>query len=85
MTKTTTDIKPVYKSYTQHNFRQLPQMAHLTPEQIEDIDVVSHVLPFKSNNYVVDELINWDNVPDDPIFTLTFPRKEMLIPRHYEK
>ncbi len=84
MTKTTTDIKPVYKSYTQHNFRQLPQMVHLTPEQIEDIDIVSHVLPFKSNNYVVEELINWENVPDDPIFTLTFPRKEMLIPRHYE-
>src|SRR5690606_16692761 len=35
--------------------------------------------------YVINELINWDNVPDDPIFTLTFPRKEMLIPEHYNK
>ncbi|MBI1342547.1 MAG: lysine 2,3-aminomutase [Terrimonas sp.] len=73
----------VYKSYAQHNFRQIPQIGRLTQEQITDIDVVSHVLPFKSNNYVINELINWDNVPDDPIFTLTFPRKEMLTTVHY--
>src|SRR5690606_26521521 len=75
----------VYRSFAQHNFRQIPQIIHLTDEQVMDIDVVSHVLPFKTNNYVVDELINWENVPDDPIFTLTFPRKEMLIPEHYNK
>jgi len=74
----------VYKSYAQHNFRQIPQIGCLTQEQIIDIDVVSHILPFKTNNYVVNELINWDNVPDDPIFTLTFPRREMLIPAHYD-
>lgn len=82
-----TSIKELikYKSFSQHNFRQIPQIGRLTEEEIEAIDVVSHVLPFKSNNYVVDELINWDNVPDDPIFTLTFPRKEMLIPEHYNR
>lgn len=74
-----------YKSFAQHNYRQIPQISRLTKEQIEDIDVVSHVLPFKANNYVVDELINWDNVPDDPIFTLTFPRKDMLMPEHYNR
>lgn len=74
-----------YKSFAQHNYRQIPQISQLTEEQIKDIDVVSQVLPFKSNNYVVDELINWNNVPDDPIFTLTFPRKEMLKPEHYTK
>ena len=75
----------VYRSFAQHNFRQIPQISHLTDEQVIDVDVVSHVLPFKTNNYVVDELINWENVPDDPIFTLTFPRREMLIPEHYNK
>ena len=74
-----------YKAYGQNNFRQIPQIACLSEEQIDDIDIVSHVLPFKANNYVVDELINWDNVPDDPIFTLTFPRKEMLTPEHYNR
>ncbi|HLF47392.1 MAG TPA: hypothetical protein VI548_13270 [Chitinophagaceae bacterium] len=75
----------VYKSFTLHNFRQIPQISKLTDEQIKAIEVVGHVLPFKSNNYVVDELINWDKVPDDPIFTLTFPRREMLTPQHYKK
>jgi KamA family protein len=75
----------VYKSFALHNFRQIPQLTKLTKEQIKDIEVVGHVLPFKSNNYVVDELINWDNVLDDPIFTLTFPRRDMLKPEHYKK
>lgn len=74
-----------YRSFSQHNYRQIPQVSKLTEEQLTDIDVVSHVLPFKANNYVVDELINWDNAPDDPIFTLTFPRKEMLRPEHYDE
>ena len=40
--------------------------------------VVGHVLPFRVNSYVVDELIDWSRVPDDPIFRLTFPQAEML-------
>lgn len=74
-----------YKAYSQQNFRQIPQISRLSDDDIEAIEVVSHVLPFKSNNYVIDELINWDNVPNDPIFTLTFPRKEMLVEAHYHK
>lgn len=72
-----------YRSYALHNYRQIPQLEKLNPEQLEAIEVVGQVLPFKTNNYVVDELINWENVPDDPIFTLNFPRKEMLKPHHY--
>lgn len=85
MVKSSTINPSVYKSFALHNFRQIPQISKLTDEQIKDIEVVGHVLPFKSNNYVVNELINWDNVPDDPIFTLTFPRREMLTAAHYKK
>ncbi len=42
------------------------------------------VFPFRVNNYVVDELIDWDRCPEDPIFKLTFPNKDMLLPGHYE-
>ena len=49
-----------------------------------DIDIVGRVLPFKTNNYVVDELIDWNNVETDPIFTLNFPRKGMLSKKHYD-
>lgn len=34
---------------------------------------------------MTDNLIDWDNIPSDPIFTLTFPRKEMLKQEHYNK
>lgn len=77
--------KKVYKSYALHNFKTIPQIKYLSEGEIRDIEIVAQVLPFKSNNYVVDELINWENVPDDPIFTLTFPRKEMLQPAHYKR
>ena len=67
-----------YRSYTLHNFRQIPQMRLLTEEQRFEIEVVGTVLPFKTNNYVVDELINWNNFREDPFFILTFPQKSML-------
>jgi hypothetical protein len=31
--------------------------------------VVSSVLPFRVNDYVIKELIDWSRVPDDPIFS----------------
>ncbi len=39
---------------------------------------VAAVLPFRTNEYVIDELIDWAAVPDDPIFRLTFPQPGML-------
>lgn len=48
------------------------------------MQVVANVFPFRANNYVVEELIDWDNIPDDPIFQLTFPQKDMLLPHHFE-
>lgn len=74
-----------YKAFTLHNYRQIPQIAVLSEEQLFEIEVVAHVLPFKSNSYVVNELINWENVPNDPMFILTFPQKEMLQPHHFNK
>jgi len=74
-----------YKSYRLQNYKTLPQINALPEDLIEAIDVVGSVLPFKTNNYVVDNLIDWNNIPNDPIFVLTFPQKGMLLPHHYEK
>ncbi|MDR2918530.1 MAG: lysine 2,3-aminomutase [Tannerella sp.] len=71
------------KSYTLHNYQTIPQVASLSEELIHDIEVVGRVLPFKTNNYVVDELIDWSNAETDPIFTLNFPRRGMLEKRHF--
>ena len=76
---------PSMKSYTLSNFRQLPQIQQLSEEKQFEMEVVGNVLPFKANNYVVEQLIDWNNVPNDPIFVLTFPQKGMLKPEHYEK
>jgi KamA family protein len=67
-----------------HNYKTLPQINNLSEDMIEAIDVVGSVLPFKTNNYVVENLIDWNNIPDDPIFVLTFPQKGMLRAHHYE-
>lgn len=53
-----------------------PVLAH-------EAHVVSQVLPFKVSSYVVDELIDWDRAPDDPIYRLTFPHRDMLEPEHF--
>ncbi len=74
-----------YGSFLLHNFRNIPQIQSISSEIIEAIEIVGSVLPFKTNNYVVDNLIDWNNVPDDPMFKLTFPQKDMLIPAHYQE
>jgi KamA family protein len=76
---------PKYKAYTLNNFRDIPQMARLPESTKFDIEVVGHVLPFKANNFVVDHLIDWEQAPSDPLFVLTFPQRDMLLPHHYEE
>lgn len=49
-----------------------------------DARVVSAVLPFKVSSYVSDELIDWTRAPDDPIYRLTFPHRDMLEIEHFE-
>jgi len=73
------------KSYTLMNFRTIPQIQEMSKENQFEMEVVGNVLPFKTNNYVVEQLIDWGNIPSDPMYVLTFPQKGMLIPEHYDK
>lgn len=73
------------QTYTLHNYNSIPQMEQVSDEIKRDIEVIGRVLPFKTNSYVVDELIDWNNVETDPIFTLNFPRRGMLSKRNYNK
>ncbi|MCB9019743.1 MAG: lysine 2,3-aminomutase [Chitinophagales bacterium] len=74
-----------YKAYSLHNFRSIPEMKLLSEEELFDIEVVGHVLPFKVNNYVIDELIDWTDYRHDAMFRLTFPQKDMLSKTHFDK
>lgn len=76
-------MKRTYEAYGLANYRNIPQMKCLTSEELRAIEIVGRVLPFKTNNYVVEELIDWEQVATDPIFTLNFPRREMLSKKHY--
>ena len=61
----------------------MPSYGRLSKDHIQAINIVSEVLPFKSNNYVVNELIDWDNYENDPMFILNFPQKSMLKPSQF--
>jgi len=70
-------------TYSLHNYKNIAQINKLSSKQLEAIEVVGNVLPFKTNNYVVNELINWDDLENDPMLKLTFPQEEMLSKNHY--
>ena len=57
---------------------QIGPVSCLDAEQRFAMRVVASVLPFRVNQYVIDELIDWDDIPADPIFQLTFPQAGML-------
>ena len=67
-----------YRPYTLKNYHNIPQLKFMRGTAVSDIDVVGRVLPFKTNNYVVDELIDWDNYENDPLFTINFPQKKLI-------
>jgi KamA family protein len=73
------------KFYNVRNYEQIPQIALLSDEQKFNLKVISAVLPFRTNNYVTEELIDWNNIPKDPMFQLTFPQKGMLNKERFDR
>jgi KamA family protein len=78
-----TDFNMKYQVYARHNLEKIPYFGRLSQEQVQSIRIVSEVLPFKTNNYVVNELIDWDNFQEDPLYILNFPQKDMLKPEQF--
>jgi L-lysine 2,3-aminomutase len=64
--------------YDSKHLESLPQLQRFSTAERLAMKAVAQVLPFRSNNYVVEQLIDWQAVPDDPIFRLTFPHPNML-------
>lgn len=58
----------------------LRQLDRLSERDRAAMKAVAAVLPFRVNDYVIEELIDWSAVPDDPIYQLTFPQPGMLAP-----
>jgi KamA family protein len=74
-----------YQVYTERHLERIPQLRRLSPATREAMQVVASVLPFRVNQYVIDELIDWERVPEDPIFQLTFPQPGMLAPEEFAR
>lgn len=67
-----------YTPITLRDLESIPQIAAM-PEALRlQLRAVATVLPFRVNRYVIDELIDWTRVPDDPMYQLTFPQPGML-------
>lgn len=66
------------------DIEKFPQLQKLSEEERFDMRVVAHVLPFRTNNYVIENLIDWKHVPDDPIFRLNFMHRDMLEPGDFK-
>ena len=74
-----------FKVYTHRQLDKIEAIQTLPDDLRFDMRVVSQVLPFRVNEYVIDELIDWTNIPEDPVFQLTFPQRGMLLPEHYDE
>lgn len=74
-----------FQVYTERQLDKIRPLERFTKEQRFEMHVVANVLPFRVNQYVIDELIDWNNIPADPVFQLTFPQRNMLEPEDFER
>ena len=82
----TTSIPPrKFKVFTKRDIDKIPQLDRFNADERLAMSAVANVLPFRVNDYVVEELIDWDKAPNDPIFQLTFPQPNMLAEADLEK
>jgi KamA family protein len=67
-----------FRAYTAKHLDALTMRAGLGAADQLAVRAVGAVLPFRTNAYVVEELIDWAAAPDDPIYRLVFPQADML-------
>jgi L-lysine 2,3-aminomutase len=72
-------------TYNAKNFREIEYMKYIPEDIKREIDIVASVIPFKTNNYVVDYMIDWENYENDPIYVLNFPNRKMLTENQYDR
>jgi KamA family protein len=67
-----------FHAYGPRHIDEIARRYGLPPDVRESMRRISLVLPFRVNDYVLEHLVDWRSVPDDPIFQLTFPQPGML-------
>ncbi|ACU36627.1 lysine 2,3-aminomutase [Actinosynnema pretiosum subsp. pretiosum] len=69
---------PRFRSLGPHHVDEVAARYAPRADLMEAVRVISQVLPFRVNEYVLSHLIDWARVPNDPIFQLVFPQRGML-------
>src|SRR5215469_14447486 len=67
-----------FRAYSAKHLDQLTARAGLSDVERLAVRAVAAVLPFRTNDYVVESLIDWSAAPDDPMYRLVFPQADML-------
>ena len=67
-----------FRAFGRQDIDRIPQLGTLLPSSKAAMKAVSAVLPFRTNAYVIENLIRWKDVPEDPMYQLTFPQQGML-------
>lgn len=73
-----------FRVFNENRLDAIPQIQSMSPERRFEMKVIASVLPFRVNEYVINELIDWSNIPNDPIFQLTFPQRGMLLDEDFD-
>lgn len=79
------ELTPRYRAIGPAHLDAIEPLRQLPADRLFEMRVVSSVLPFRVNEHVVNELIRWEDVPNDPIFQLVFPQRGMLSREHFER
>lgn len=74
-----------FRAYTAKHLEELTRRAGLAPAERLRVRAVGAVLPFRTNEYVIEHLIDWDAAPEDPMYRLVFPQADMLPPADVER
>ncbi len=69
-----------FTPYSQRNLHRIEPLKRLSEDEMLNIKAAAAVFPFRVNNYVIEELIDWNRIPEDPIYQMTFPQPGMLEP-----
>jgi L-lysine 2,3-aminomutase len=67
-----------FRAYSAKHLDRLTARAGLDTAERLAVRAVATVLPFRTNDYVLESLIDWSAAPDDPIYRLVFPQADML-------
>lgn len=68
-----------YQPILRTDIRSIFEKKGIVDPQLEVRELVAQVFPFKVSQHIID-LIDWNNFENDPIFQLTFPQADMILP-----